>query len=319
VRGASIERIEAHITQAESGSKEHHWLTERRDVLIWLAHRLMTKGLEPLPDPHPLEREFASVVGLMRYRPKPDADHKNLVPPPREQMIADSQQQVGFVSLSGGPASRATPQEHMNVFRGLGELDQRIVEPAQEEKRRVEAGSGEVEGAFDPERIRDYKLRSFAKMDLHDLARAEAEGNTRHALLHLGALIECVVLDSYLPRRQESNLSAPPSHWNFVQLATELLGEMKRPEDTSILARLFDMAHWIRPSRQLLEPVVLTMRMVQEAKELLHRVLHSANLDRGVPGQASADSASDGSSQDGEGESTSPKASGLWRATRSDT
>lgn len=301
--------VEQYQEESESESTEGEWLLERRDILVWLAHRLMTRDLERIPHPNPIEREFSSVLGLVRYRADQGLDRTNLIPPPREEMRSDLMREVGIVPST--PGDHVTGPGQLRIYRGLDEVVKHTTQKSPGES----SITGPVPRAptnvlFECERLRDYKLRAFAAKDLADYATARAEGNVRLSLLHLGALIEVVVLDHFLPRREESGLDKPPSHWDYRGLALQLLGDRAYSEDGAILGRLLDIGDWLRPSRQLMEPVVLTPLMVEEAKDLLSRLLSCSGLQRGDTEESGAEV------PHFEENAPEPARSRLWRPSR---
>ncbi|PIE23828.1 MAG: hypothetical protein CSA62_05375 [Planctomycetota bacterium] len=312
--------VESYLEACEEDSKEREWLLDRRDALIWLTHRLMTRSLEQLPQGSGLPQEYASVLGLLRYQPDPEDEHSSLILPPRERMRDEGMQALGL-TLSGGSRDQGVA-ENVRIYSEMNELIAnpdlfRPDEAGEAEPRDTvfESPSQEDEQLFDLERLHDYKLRTFAKKDLEEYVRAKQSHDLRLCLQSLGALIETALLDYYLPKREECGLGSLPPSWDFVMLGEKLLGSEAKKADVMILHRLLHMGDCLRPSHQLIEPLVLTRGMLEEAKDLLERILQAAGFYAGE-----AEKESEAADLPGEASPADKPAAtgGLWRATKRD-
>jgi len=158
---------------------------------------------------------------------------------------------------------------------------------------------------FSPDRVRDGRLRTQAVLALHDLARLGREKNLRFSLVLLGSLLECVLLDYALPRRDKLGLQDSPDRWNFRTLTEEIFRDRINRKHVDLIGLLFMSPQLLRPAHMLTKPqFIVTKSMVEEAEALL----------RWVVGELSAEPLPEGAEVDEEQEQQ--RISGLWRSTR---
>ena len=122
---------------------------------------------------------------------------------------------------------------------------------------------------FDANLVRDHRVRAQVRLDLQDLVRAEANEDLRLSLVHLGSLLEGLLLDHGLRNRKELALGEGPDLWDFHALAIQVFGQAMKPEQEPVLGILHACRRLLRPSCQVVHPIVTTAKMVHEAKNFL--------------------------------------------------
>jgi hypothetical protein len=128
-------------------------------------------------------------------------------------------------------------------------------------------------GLFDTATMRDPRLRAAATIDLVGLERALRQDDHRVALLLLGSVLEAVVLDAVMPRREELGLPMSPDGWDPWALLTRLLGTDLREIDKPTLTLLSRAHQLFRPGCQLVAPTVVVPGLVDRALEFAQRTL----------------------------------------------
>lgn len=143
-----------------------------------------------------------------------------------------------------------------------------------------------ADGLFDPRTLRDPRLRAAAQFDLVGLERALQHDDHRVALLLLGSVLEAVVIDAVMPRRQEFGLSPSPDGWDPWAVLARLLGPDLRPTDKPTLAMLSRAHQLFRPGHQLVAPMVVAPGLVDRALEFAQRTLrqlgYAANMGAAI-------------------------------------
>ncbi|MCB9880176.1 MAG: hypothetical protein H6832_00445 [Planctomycetes bacterium] len=154
---------------------------------------------------------------------------------------------------------------------------------------------------FDPNVVRDHRVRAQIRLDLRDLSRAEAVDDHRMMLVHLGSLLEGLLLDHGLRNRKELGLGEGPDIWDYHALAVQVLGSGLSAEQEPVLGILHACRRLLRPSCQIVHPIVVTPKMVADSKAFLEWSLARLGFVEG------ADSL--------EAPSARGSSAALWRAT----
>ncbi len=189
--------------------------------------------------------------------------------------------------------------------------------PAAEPARPIVAPAKRVtEGIvflFDPNLVRDHRVRAQIRLDLQDLARAQANDDLRLSLVHLGSLLEGLLLDHALERRKELELAEAPDVWDFHTLAVRLLGPGLEPGQEPVMGLLHACRRLLRPSCQVVHPIIATGAMVSDAVAFLRWALIQLGYQHDERTQVQGAQV-DGHARAGSG--GLPSLSGIWRATR---
>jgi hypothetical protein len=170
----------------------------------------------------------------------------------------------------------------------------------------------DLEPFFDVAAIKDHRVRAQVRLDIQDFARARHHDDLRMSLVHLGSLLEGILLDYGLEHRKELELIESPDVWDYHALAVRLLGTKLDPGHEPILGLLHSCRRMLRPACQVVHPILTTSAMVQDAMAFLRWVLQQlgyAGAEVGPgrmirrPGVPSVPA-------------PVPAAASLWRATR---
>ncbi|MFQ5506272.1 MAG: hypothetical protein ACE5F1_16000 [Planctomycetota bacterium] len=169
-------------------------------------------------------------------------------------------------------------------------------DPAQDSEKEKEAETGsdqeEPEGLFrrrepylfSPELVRDQRLRTQMRLTLNDLSRAKQRKNLRQTLVFLGALLEGVILDHCLKRREELCLEdLPPDRWDYRELAERVLDEMT-DRQRDLIGLLTISSKLLSPAHMYVKPrFIVTSPMVKDAEAMLHWVLSRLGYEGAMP------------------------------------
>lgn len=156
---------------------------------------------------------------------------------------------------------------------------------------------------FDPNLIRDHRVRAQVRLDLQDFVRATDNDDMRLSLVHLGSLLEGLLLDYGLRDRKQHSLGDGPDLWDFHALAINVLGQSLSAEQEPILGILHACRRLLRPSCQVVHPIVTTAKMVGDARSFVVWALHQLGFVEATPNAAPDVSTS----------------SALWRASSRDS
>lgn len=127
------------------------------------------------------------------------------------------------------------------------------------------AANAVVGELFDVQTMRDPRLRAMVQLDLACLDRALRQEEHRVALLMIAGVLEAVVLDTALPRREELGLPVSPEAWDLWALLKRLLGPELREIDKPMLSLLSRKQELFRPASQLVAPTVVVPGLVDHA------------------------------------------------------
>lgn len=133
---------------------------------------------------------------------------------------------------------------------------------------------------FDPHRIKDHRVRGQMRLDLEDLARAMANEDLRLCLVHLGSILEGILLDYGLEHMQELELTETPDEWDFHAVAVQALGTRLSPGQEPVLGLLHASRRLLRPARQVMHPIVATRAMVNSAIPFVRTTLMHLRSDQ---------------------------------------
>ena len=128
---------------------------------------------------------------------------------------------------------------------------------------------------LDSHKLRDPRLRTLARLDLLSYERSLAGQEHRLAAVLLGSILESAVLDHAIPRRAELGLVGTPDTWNPVDVLAKVMGEQFNPKDRSLAYHAFSARNLLRPSLQIVTPMVVTQASLQRLQEFAQRALHS--------------------------------------------
>ena len=128
---------------------------------------------------------------------------------------------------------------------------------------------------LDSHKLRDPRLRTLARLDLLSYERSLAGQDHRLAAVLLGSILESAVLDHAIPRRAELGLVGTPDTWNPVDVLAKVMGEQFNPKDRSLAYHAFSARNLLRPSLQIVTPMVVTQASLQRLQEFAQRALHS--------------------------------------------
>ncbi|MCA8954908.1 MAG: hypothetical protein KDC87_02480 [Planctomycetes bacterium] len=123
----------------------------------------------------------------------------------------------------------------------------------------------------DPRRVQDPRLRSALVLDLKALQRSWAAEDFRMSAVHVSSVFEAVVTDYALPRRAELDLRGTPDTWQLQKIVTHVLGPRITSPDRNALYHLVAARNLVRPSVQLVNPIVVTRQSVEKMMELTRR------------------------------------------------
>lgn len=128
---------------------------------------------------------------------------------------------------------------------------------------------------LDSHKLRDPRLRTLARLDLLSYERSLAGQDHRLAAVLLGSILESAVLDHAIPRRAELGLVGTPDTWNPVDVLAKVMGEQFNPKDRSLAYHAFSARNLLRPSLQIVTPMVVTQASLQRLQEFAQRALHA--------------------------------------------
>lgn len=206
--------------------------------------------------------------------------------------------------LSGLQVQRNPFQANEGSYRGEGFSASSALAPEPRVPSQEGRGVAPV-GLFDPNIVRDHRVRAQIRLDLQDLARAEQNDDLRLSLVHLGSLLEGLLLDHGLRHRKELTLGESPDIWDFHALAIQVLGAGLTAEQEPVLGILHACRRLLRPSCQIMHPIIVTAKMVVDAKAFLEWALARLGFVQGT-----------GS---GEAPGVGASTAALWRATKRGT
>jgi hypothetical protein len=171
--------------------------------------------------------------------------------------------------------------------------------------------SDDLEPFFDVATIKDHRVRAQVRLDVQDFARARHHEDQRMSLVHLGSLLEGILLDYGLEHRKELELVESPDVWDYHALAVRLLGTKLDPSHEPILGLLHSCRRMLRPACQVVHPILTTGTMVHDAMAFLRWVLLQLGYSGSEAGPARVRRPGGGSVP-----APAPAAGSLWRATR---
>jgi hypothetical protein len=128
---------------------------------------------------------------------------------------------------------------------------------------------------LESQKLRDPRLRMLAGLDVRSYERAVAGQDHRMAAVLLGSILESAVLDHAIPRRGELSLAATPDTWNPVEVLVKVMGDQFTPKDRSLAYHVFSARNLLRPSLQIVTPMVVTQASLQRLQEFVQRALHA--------------------------------------------
>ncbi|MFK7740837.1 MAG: hypothetical protein AB8H80_10995 [Planctomycetota bacterium] len=213
---------------------------------------------------------LSSFGDMLRPVDEPGEDEERAHPAPGgSDSIATSS------PLTASPLPPDVDPEALDTSRNVGESS--MLPPAHEAE---EQGSGGE--LVDVEKIRDPRLRSLAAMDIKSLQRAQSAGDYRVAAVLVGAIAESVVLDYALPRRIDLGLPEEPEAWPLSDILLGALGDAAQPRDRAFCFHLFSARNLLRPSRQVVTPVVVTATSFVRIHEFVGRAFSVLGYGMGV-------------------------------------
>lgn len=210
---------------------------------------------------------------------------------------------------ASAPTSAGLPEATGPGIPGIGRSSNPLPQPTVAAPEAAPPRKDPGEFLFDPNMVKDHRVRAQVRLDLQDLARATQNDDLRLSLVHLGSLLEGIILDYALENRKELELTEGPDVWDFHALAVRLLGPNLEPGQEPVLGLLHACRRLLRPSCQVVHPIIATSAMVQDAANFLKWAL----TQLGYEGHYSTSSKG---GRGGKKKGNLPPLSGIWRATR---
>jgi hypothetical protein len=281
------------------------FMKEIQNGLIILVKSLVTRPIQPILDPRPLASQSPSVRSLLGFVPglAEKTEKIQSFEPKNLGMFTGS---IGIEGLYSVPEGSVQGDRRMQSMGGI------VGGRRKEDRDSLEEGKAEervhrhpLVGILDPSMIKDHRMRALIKLDLTCLERSMGMGDFRMSLVHFGSILEGILVDFGLRNRKKLNLIESPDRWDLMKIAEELLGD--KAFDEPIVGILLGCNRLLRPSRMLVNPMIITKEMVDDAKTILSWILAEMGL-KGSSDQAPC--------VDDSGCHEPPETSGIWRATR---
>ncbi len=301
----SIDREVAQPNQPPSHVK---FMKEMQRGMIALAKSLMTRPIQAILDPRPLAHQSPSVRSLLSYVPGLAEKTEKIESFESEDlgMFTGSRRLDGDNSIPGGGAQEDRRMQSTGLVGGVVGGRRKEDHPSLVGKERAEDPSqNPLSEILDPAMIKDHRMRALIKLDLACLGRCSAVGDFRMSLVHFGSILEGILVDYGLRNRKKFNLIESPDRWDLMGIAEDLLGDKAYEEP--IVGILLGCNRLLRPARMLVNPMIITSEMVEDAKTILSWILS----EMGLKGSSDQPPKIDDS-----GAHQLPETSGIWRATR---
>lgn len=113
------------------------------------------------------------------------------------------------------------------------------------------------------------------------LNRAMDFGDQRLSAVHLSSIFEGVVIDVALQRRQELGLRGTPESWQLGKIVPVIFGSRFAGTDRNTVHHLVNCKNLVRPSVQLVNPLVVTRQTVVKMIEFVQCLLDACELTGG--------------------------------------
>ena len=169
----------------------------------------------------------------------------------------------------------------------------------------------DVDLLFDPNMVKDHRVRAQIRLDLQDLSRAQQNDDLRLSLVHLGSLLEGLLLDFGLEHRKDLDLTEGPDLWDFHALAVRVLSTNLDAGQEPVLGLLHACRRLLRPSCQVVHPIIATSSMVHDAGRFLKWCLAELGYEGEFLAPKNAPRAPSGKHK-----AELPSLSGVWKATK---
>ena len=186
----------------------------------------------------------------------------------------DNQKKAGkkpVVAQPQRPEDKCTPtaisslqEELMNMISDA-EVPERPVLPPEKE------GFSKQPVLFNAKVIRNYRLRTQARLDLHDHVRAKKRKNLRLSMVHLQSLLELLILDHVLAKRKDLGVTIDKlGNLNMAKLILKILGDRMAERRCTVVTILSRSRMLLNPAYVLShQPYVLTQSLVAEVEALI--------------------------------------------------
>jgi hypothetical protein len=131
---------------------------------------------------------------------------------------------------------------------------------------------------IDIKRMKDPRLRSTLLLDLKALRRAMDAQDHRMTAVHLSSVFEGVATDVALQRRAELGLRGTPDNWQLQRIVPAILGGREVAMDRNTIHHLVACKNLVRPTSQMVNPIVVTRQTVERMLVFLRHFLEVTDM-----------------------------------------
>ncbi|HHI80144.1 MAG TPA: hypothetical protein ENK02_09185 [Planctomycetes bacterium] len=302
-----LPNLDQEVAKPDQPPSQVEFLKEIQKDLVRLVKSLMTRPIQPILDQGPLASQSPSVRALLGFIPGQEEKAKKIdaFQPKTMGMFSGSAIVNGPNPALGGKDKENQRMEATNLGQGIVGGRRKSDREALEKLSQGKGRPSPLEGILDPSMIKDHRMRALIKLELACLERSSLVGDFRMQLVHFGAILEGILVDYGLRNRKKLELIESPDRWDLMRIAEDLLGE--KAFDEPIVGILLGCNRLLRPARMLVNPMIITKEMVEDAQTILSWILSEMGL------KGSSDQTAD---LDPKGCHEPPATSGIWRATR---
>ncbi len=251
--------------KAMKSKEDVPWLEKRKKILSHWTVELATEPIEQLPSlwqRKDVKYEVRQVLVTVRQKTT------------KSKSTGQTEPSSGVYRLGSGSFRAVDQQSVAPALQSQGGASAPPATPQSGSSPAIHVSAAIVDANL----VRDYRIRMSMVLDVRAYHRCVEADDYRLALVLLSMIVEGILLDYGMLKKQELGLPESPVDWPLHQIAAHVLETSFGDRERAALQILDNARRALQPATQLEHPVVVNKPMVQEVEVFVRRVADAVGV-----------------------------------------